>query len=397
MNDSFKRETRAWLEANAPKTLLGTRMGKFDGYWGGRKNEESADDVLRWFEVMKEKGWTAPAWPKAWGGGGLLAEEAEVLNQLLQEYRLPPPLVGFGLTMIGPTLLDFGSATQKSSHLPRICKGEIRWCQGYSEPGAGSDLASLRTKAVSDGDDFIVSGQKIWTSHADRSDWIFCLVRTSSTGKKQEGITFLVFDLNSPGVEVRNIELISGASPFCEVFLDEVRVPKENVIGEIGDGWRVAKALLNYERSMIGEAIGGQMARVEAELLSLAAEYRGVGGEVPTSLKDTIAKFSMRERAFVLTVQKVREQWISGKKPGLESSILKVVGSELKQWRWELAEELRGLEGSGWAGEGFSEEALSDTRQWLRSRANTIEGGTTEIQLNVIAKRVLGLPLDGRR
>ena len=247
--ETFRAETRAWVEANAPASLLGTRQGKFDGYWGGRKNTESNPDVITWFERMLEKGWTAPMWPTEYGGGGLSRDEAGILNQELARLKLPPPLVGFGLAMIGPTLLEFGTDAQKAEHLPKIIKGEIRWCQGYSEPGSGSDLASLQTKAVPDGDDLIINGQKVWTSHADRSDWIFCLTRTSNEGKKQEGITFVLFDMESKGVTVRKIELISGASPFCEVFFDDVRAKTSDIIGEVGKGWTVAKALLNYERS----------------------------------------------------------------------------------------------------------------------------------------------------
>jgi alkylation response protein AidB-like acyl-CoA dehydrogenase len=308
--------------------------------------------------------------------------------------ELPPAVVGFGLTMIGPTLLDYGTEAQKRAHLPAIARGEIRWCQGYSEPQAGSDLASLRTRAVRDGDHFIVDGQKVWTSYADQSDWIFCLTRTDPSAKKQAGITFLLVDMESPGVTARRIALISGASPFCEVFLEGVRVPTANVVGEVDAGWTVAKALLGYERSMIGEAIGGQLAASEAQLVEGARRHLATGqGRLPdATLRDGIARNAMDERAFALTIERARQGAQSGRAPGAESSIMKVAGSELKQRRWELAVQIAGPAGLGWEGPGFEPDDISATREWLRSRANSIEGGTSEIQLDILARRVLGLP-----
>ena len=392
--ETFRAETRAWLEDNAPKSLYGTRKGKFDGYWGGRKNPEDNPDVLAWFNMMLEKGWTAPTWPTEYGGGGLSHEEGKILNKELVRLQLPPPLVGFGLAMIGPTLLDFGTDAQKEEHIPKIVKGEIRWCQGYSEPEAGSDLASLKTSAVRDGEHFIINGQKVWTSHANKCDWIFCLTRTSNEGVKQEGITFILFDMESEGVTVRQIELISGASPFCEVFCDNVRALASNVVGEVGDGWKVAKALLNYERSMIGEAIGGQMEGTEKKLVAQARDYLETAeGTLPDSgMRSKLANFGMDEMCFMLTIERIRQSVLTGGNPGAVSSIMKVAGTELKQRRWEMAMEVAGPQALGWAGEGFSPQELKETKEWLRSRANSIEGGTSEIQMNIIARRVLGLP-----
>ena len=389
----FRDEVRAFLESAAPESLRGTRRGRFDGYWGGRRHPAPAPDVLRWLGAMLERGWTAPTWPRQYGGGGLSREQARVLDEELVRLAMPPPVVGFGLTMIGPTLLDFGNEAQKAQHLPRIARGEVRWCQGYSEPGAGSDLASLSTRAVRDGDAFVVTGQKIWTSFADLSDWIFCLTRTNPSAKKQQGITFLLIDMETPGVATKKIQLISGASPFCEVFLDEVRVPVENVVGSIDGGWTVAKALLGHERSMIGEAIGGQLATAEAQLVALARkELSAASGPLPDPLlRDAIARAAMDERCLGLTLRRVRDEQASGQ-PGSESSILKVAGSELKQRRWELALRIAGPQALGWEAPGYDEEELQMVREWLRSRANSIEGGTTEIQLDIIAKRVLGLP-----
>jgi alkylation response protein AidB-like acyl-CoA dehydrogenase len=296
--------------------------------------------------------------------------------------------------MIGPTLLDFGSEAQKDEHLPKIVRGEIRWCQGYSEPGAGSDLASLSTRATRDGDDLVITGQKLWTSYADRSDWIFCLVRTDPNAKKQRGISFVLVDMETPGVSTRRIQLISGASPFCEVFLDAVRAPVSNVVSEINDGWSVAKALLGYERSMIGEAIGGQLADATSTLVTQAHKELGVQGTTlpDESLRHALAAYAMDELCYRHTVERARDSISAGAAPGAETSILKVCGSELKQRRFELALRIAGPQALGWDGHGFDAEELELTREWLRSRANTIEGGTTEIQLDIIAKRVLGLP-----
>lgn len=390
----FRAETRRWLEENAPASLRGTRIGAFSGYWGGRNPGSTPDDVQRWFEVNLDRGWTAPMWPTQCGGGGLSAEDDRILREEMIDMGLPPPLVGFGTSMIGPTLLEFGTPEQQQEYLPPIVRGEIRWCQGYSEPNAGSDLASLQMRADRDGDDFILNGQKVWTSFADLSDWIFCLVRTSTEGRKQEGITFILVDMDDPGVSVRGIQLISGASPFCEVFFDDVRVPATHVLGEVGQGWTVAKALLRHERSMIGAAIAGQMRNAEQELVSAARRHLGCA-DGPLSdpfLRDAIAAAAMDERCHQWTVDRIRQRTQSGAPATGESSVLKVNGSEIKQRRWELAVRIAGLAGIGWEGPGFHQDDLDATREWLRSRANTIEGGTSEIQLNIIAKRVLELP-----
>jgi len=255
--ETFRRDTRAWLEANAPESLRGRPASEVDGVWGGKKFRFASEDQKRWLEVMGEKGWTAPTWPSEYGGGGLSRDEAKVLSQEMAALKLPPPLIGFGLTMIGPTLLRFGNEEQKKEHLPRICRGEIRWCQGYSEPGAGSDLAGLQSRAVRDGDHFVINGQKVWTSYADEADWIFALVRTDTTVKKQAGITFILIDMDQPGVSVKPIRLISGYSPFCETFFEDARALRKNVIGEVNKGWTVAKRLLQYDRPSIGGGSAG--------------------------------------------------------------------------------------------------------------------------------------------
>ncbi len=248
--DSFRAETRTWLEANCPPEMRTPIRSEADVCWGGRNWSFQSDAQKRWLEAMAERGWTVPDWPKDYGGGGLSAGEARVLKEEMQRIGARPPLTSFGISMLGPALLKFGTEEQKRHYLPQIARGEIRWCQGYSEPGAGSDLAGLQTKAEDKGDHWLVNGQKVWTSYADKADWIFCLVRTSSESK-QGGISFLLFDMETPGVSTRPILLISGNSPFCETFFDDVKVPKHQIVGEVNKGWDVAKYLLGHEREMI--------------------------------------------------------------------------------------------------------------------------------------------------
>jgi len=394
--EPFRAEIREWLAQNAPESLHGRGASALEGVWGGRKWVFDEPDKKLWLERCAERGFTAPTWPAEYGGGGLSAAEAKVLGQEMGRLRVPPPLIGFGLTMIGPTLLQYGTEEQKREHLPKICRGEIRWCQGYSEPGAGSDLASLQTRAVRDGDDFVVNGHKVWTSYADQCDWIFALVRTDPEAKKQEGITFLLIDMDTPGVSVKPIKLISGSSPFCETMFDDVRVPVKNVVSEINGGWTVAKALLGHERSMIADAFGGGAGgstKQRRGLADLARHYVGGNGELADPLlRDEVARMEMDTRAFLLTLQRTRDAARAGHQPGAETSFFKVHGTELNMRRNELMVRLAGPQALGWEGEGFDEDELSRTRDWLRSRGNSIEGGTSEIQLNIIAKRVLGLP-----
>lgn len=395
----FRKETRAWLEQNAPSGVVGLQTNELTGVWGGKKWKFDSEDQKRWLEVMGEKGWTAPTWPAEYGGGGLSKEEAKILAEEMKALQLPPPLIGFGLTMIGPTLLRFGNEDQKKEHLPKIVRGEIRWCQGYSEPGSGSDLASLQTRAERDGDHFVINGTKVWTSYGDEADWIFALVRTDGSGKKQEGITFILIDMDDPGVQVSPIRLISGKSPFCETHFKDVRVPVANVVHEIGAGWTVAKALLGHERTMIADTFGGAGLRSrktgERSFLSgLAVDHVGEseGRIADPVIRHDVAQVEMDSRAFALTVQRTKDAAKAGHQPGSESSMFKVYGTELNQRRYELMVRILGPDALGWAGPGFDAEDLEITREWLRSRGNSIEGGTSEVQLNIIAKHVLGLP-----
>jgi alkylation response protein AidB-like acyl-CoA dehydrogenase len=394
--ETFRRETRSWLLANAPDALKGKGNSALDGVWGGRKWQWTGDDDPRkaWLERCAERGWTAPTWPTEYGGGGLEPGEAKVLGQEMGALKLPQPLIGFGLTMIGPVLLRFGTETQKREHLTKITAGEIRWCQGYSEPGAGSDLAGLQTRAEDKGDHYVLNGTKIWTSYADQADWIFALVRTKPEGKKQEGITFILVDMETPGVSVSPILLISGSSPFCETHFADVKALKSNVVSEVNNGWTVAKALLGHERSMIADAFGGGAGGRRQTLADIARKYLPANGGALSDpvLRDRIAQNEMDTRAFLLTVQRARDAAKAGQQPGPESSLFKVYATELNQARYELMMKIAGPQALGWEGPGFDAEELDRTREWLRSRGNTIEGGTSEVQRNIIAKRVLGLP-----
>ena len=395
--EKFRAETASWLDANAPQSIRGVYVSDLEGNWGGRKATYDNPDMKVWLDVMAEKGWTSPAWPVEYGGGGLSKEEAKVLREEMKRLKLPAPLVGFGLTMIGPTLLQYGNEEQKKEHLTRICRGEIRWCQGYSEPAAGSDLAALQMKAVRDGDDFILNGQKVWTSYGDLSDWIFCLVRTNPDVKKQAGITFILVDMESPGVSVAPITLISGKSQFCETYFDDVRCPVANVVHKIDAGWTVAKALLGHERSMVAEAFGTGRGRAKSgrsQLVEVADRYLGMreGRIADAVVRDEVAQSEMDTKSFGLTVQRSADAAKAGQQPGAESSFFKVYGTEVNMRRHELMVRIMGERALGWEGPGFEDDELALTRDWLRTRGNSLEGGSNEIQLNIIAKRVLGLP-----
>ena len=391
---TIRSDYQAFIERNAPDSLRGSRKGAFDGFWGGRAWVHENPDYLVWRDRCLAYGLTAPTWPIAYGGADLDGDAYSAWEQALVDAKVPPPVVGFGLTMIGPTLMHYGTEEQKRQHLPAIVRGDIRWCQGYSEPGAGSDLASLSTQALLDGDSLVVTGQKVWTSYAHLSDWIFLLVRTSRKERKQQGITFLLMDLNSPGVEIRPIDLISGSSPFCEVFFDQVRVPMSQVVGAVDEGWGIAKALLGFERSMIGAAIAGQLKGLEQPLVASARSALGQqeGRLCDELLRHQIASYAMDERCYHEVLNRIDNARRAGRPPGPEASVIKLVGTELKKERFDLEMQIAGQRSLGWDGPGFESKEIDGTRAWLRSRANSIEGGTSEIQLNILAQRVLGLP-----
>jgi alkylation response protein AidB-like acyl-CoA dehydrogenase len=394
--EQFRQETRAWLEENCPQSMR-TPMPEDETCWGGRNAVYKNPDSKVWLDNMASRGWTAPMWPKEYGGGGLNKDENKILQQELGRIRARPALSSFGIWMLGPALLEFASEEQKKLYLPPIVRGEIRWCQGYSEPGAGSDLAGLQTKAEDQGDHYLVNGSKIWTSYANFADWIFCLVRTNPQAPKHEGISFLLFDMTSPGVTTKPIQLISGYSPFCETFFDNVKVPKENLVGELNKGWTIAKALLQHERTMIagmGSGPGGGGGSGLRSPSVVAKKYAGeVDGKIADpSLREAVAAHNMNSRAFGLTVQRTTDEAKAGAPPGPASSMFKYYGTEQNKRKYELLLQAMGTQALGWEGDAFEEHELSITREWLRSKANSIEGGTSEVQLNIIAKRVLGLP-----
>ncbi len=389
---SFREEARGWLEENCPPSIR-RPPGPNESTGGGRRATYPNPEAKLWLERMAERGWTAPMWPKEYGGGGLDREQAVILGEELRRIKARPAHTGMGLSMIGPALLEFGTEEQKQEHLPKIVRGEIWWCQGYSEPGSGSDLASLKTRAVDDGDDFIVNGSKIWTSGANFADWMFCLVRTDPDKPKHEGISFVLFDMETPGVTVKPIKLISGASPFCETFLDDVRVPKRNLVGERGQGWTVGKRLLQYERTSIG-GMAGSAGPGGNPLAALARRYLGDdnGRIADAAVRERVVDHRITDRAFGLTVRRNGEELRSGRAPTFLSSMFKLYGTEQNKARYELMLSFMGSAMLGWEGDAFGGRELASTREWLRSRANSIEGGTSEVQLNIIAKRILGLP-----
>jgi alkylation response protein AidB-like acyl-CoA dehydrogenase len=385
-HDIFRADTRAWLEANCPAEMREPIRSEADICWGGRNWTFQSHAQQRWLEVMAERGWTVPDWPKGYGGGGLSPDEARVLKEEMQRIGARPPLTSFGISMLGPALLKFGTEEQKRHYLRQIARGEIRWCQGYSEPGAGSDLAGLQTKAeaVSDpigGDHWLVNGQKVWTSYADKADWIFCLVRTS-TESKQGGISFLLFDMETPGVSTRPILLISGYSPFCETFFDDVKVPKDQIVGEVNKGWDVAKYLLGHEREMIaGMGLGTGGASVTLGPVVKPAD---------PLLRAEIAAFDVDALAFAAMSERFAAMWKAGEAHPASPSLMKYAGTELNKRRNELAMAAGGSGALEWDSERSN--GGKTARDWLRSKGNSIEGGTSEIQLGIVAKHILRLP-----
>ena len=387
--EQFRADTRAWLDANCPEEMRQPMKSQSEHCWGGRKWEFQSEAQKVWLERMADKGWTAPQWPKEYGGGGLGPEEAAILDEEMKRINARTPVSNFGFWMLGPALLKFGSEELKREHLPPICRGEIRWCQGYSEPNAGSDLASLQTRAEDKGDHFLVNGQKIWTSYADKADWIFCLVRTDNSGPKHDGISFVLFDMDQPGVTTRPIRLISGASPFCETFFDDARAEKRNLVGEAGKGWTIAKYLLTHEREMIsgfGTATGRPLGEQAMDFIGADSDGR-LGN---SSLRQAIAQYQLDARCFARTMARVGDEVKAGQGLGAASSIFKYYGTELNKRRNELNLAVGGEPALGWDGDAY--HGGQTARAWLRSKGNSIEGGTSEVQLNVIAKRVLGLP-----
>ena len=380
--DTFRAETRAWLEANCPTEMRDGVRNEETICWGGRNWEFISDAQRDWLNVMAAKGWTVPTWPVEYGGAGMDRAHDKILSEELVRLKARLPLQSFGIWMLGPALLAFGSHEQKLQYLPPIARGEVRWCQGYSEPGAGSDLASVQTKADSDGDDYIVNGQKVWTSYADKADCIFALVRTDRDAKKHLGISFLLIDMDSKGVSTKPIRLISGSSPFCETFFDDVRVPKANVVGTEHRGWDVAKHLLTHEREMIS---GGGAGLLGSRALGAILEEQG--GEMDASTRAEALICEVDALAIGLTLEQYKDQAEAGGGVGDASAMLKYQGTELNKRRHELLMSAGGSEALTW--DGTHDGLAAD---WLRTKANSIEGGTSEVMLSIVSRRILGLP-----
>lgn len=393
--DTFKQEVGRWLDENCPASMRRPIVSE-EMVWGSSKLEFLNEDQKLWFERTRDRGWFAPSWPKEYGGGGLSPKEARILDVEMAKRGCRQPQYNLGVWMLGPVLLEAGTHEQKLEHLVPMMRGEQRWCQGFSEPNAGSDLASLKTFArhVSDeqGEAYIVNGGKIWTSDGDKGDWMYALVRTDTAVKKQEGISFLLIDMNSPGVTVKPIELISGKSSFCQVFFDDVRVPVRQLVGKEGEGWTLAKKLLQHERAAMSKFTEGGAPSHDAITTALPYMVDEQGKVTEPVLRDKLAAVVMDAQAFALTHRRVTEKALARQDISGPSSIMKLVQTEQEVVKYELLEQVLGLRGLGWEGEDFSAQELDVCRAWLRSKSYTIAGGSSEVQLNIIAKRVLELP-----
>ena len=379
-SEQFRSDTQAWLEANCPADMRIAMRSEKDACWGGRNWVFQSPAQEAWLRAMAGKGWTVPDWPSEYGGGGLNPEQSKILREELAAIGARNPLSSFGISMLGPALLKYGTEAQKLRFLPEIARGEIRWCQGYSEPGAGSDLAGLQTRAEDAGNHWVVNGQKVWTSYADEADWIFCLVRTSNESK-HGGISFLLFDMASPGVSTKPILLISGNSPFCETFFDDVKVRKDQVVGTVNKGWDVAKYLLGHEREMISAmGLGG-------EREALGTIVRPIDDPV---LRAEIALFDVDALAFAAMSEHFLDALQHGETHPAMPSMMKYAGTELNKARHELVMAAAGSDALEWTSEGSN--GGQRAREWLRTKANSIEGGTSEVQLGIVAKHLLQLP-----
>ncbi len=390
-NAGFREEVREWLAQNCPAGARGE--GQVPS--GSTKITIEDADTRLWLERCAERGFTVPDWPVEYGGAGLSTDAYVVLVEEMRRIDARPPLMGMGNIMIGPTLLEYGTEEQKRRHLLPIARGEYAWCQGYSEPSAGSDLASLRTRAEDRGDHFVINGQKIWTSGAQYADWMFCLVRTDVDAPKHLGISFVLLPMDQPGVTVRPIRLINGVSPFCETFFNDAIARKEDLVGELNRGWTVGKRLLQHERSGMTSLVGGRADGPGGTLVNAARDYLGTGvdGRIDNPMwRQRLLDHNMNTHAFRLTQQRAVAEAESGQTPGPTTSIFKFYGTELQQQKSEMMCEIKGTAGFGWDRQATPEAELYWTREWLGNRAASIYSGSNEIQRNIIAKRVLGLP-----
>jgi len=389
--EEFRRETRQWLAANCPPgasgpgpTPIGSRIITLD------------DDTRLWLERMADKGWTVPTWPKAYGGAELDRAQYQILIEELKAINARTPLTGRGVNYIGPTILEFGTDEQKAKWLPRCARGEGAWAMGYSEPGAGSDLASLNCRAERDGDHYLINGSKIWTSDATYCDYIFVLVRTSPDKPKHEGISLVLVDMSQPGVKVSPIALISGASPFCETHFDNAIVPVEDLLGGVDNGWTVGKRLLQFERSTHAgiNISGSQGGRIEeSQMPEFVRQYVGEkdGKIAEHAMRSWLTNYEMNTHAQRITQRRAIEE-LESRAPGFTSSAVKLTNALNIQDGDELMVAAMGSQGLRWDTATADDEELQTLKKFLYQKSLTIAGGTKEVQLNIIAKRVLGLP-----
>ncbi len=380
--EEFKQEVRSWVDENLPAEL---RVGN--------RRDLPGEPLGRWIQALASRGWITPQWPTEYGGGGLDRKHAAALMAELRAVRAP--IIGsFGTSMLGPTLLEFGTEEQKQEFLPPISRHEIKWCQGYSEPGAGSDLASLQTRAALEGDEYVITGQKIWTTGADKADWIFCLVRTDPDASKHDGISFILFPMHQPGVEVSPLRLIDGSADFSQVFFDGARAKAKHVVGPVNGGWTVAKRLLQHERSTDGGSEGGITGAMKETLVDVVKREVGLeaGALADPAIRQRLAAQEMEARALSLTMRRAGEEARAGQTTRDIGSLGKYRWANMVKNEQDIAMTALGSQGLGWEGPGFEDGQLERTRAWLSTRADSIWGGTNEVQLNVIAKRVLLIP-----
>ena len=389
--EEFRLETRTWLQTNCPEGAKGPGQTA----WGSSKIVLERDVAL-WLERMSERGWTVPTWPKEYGGADLENDLYPILIQELMAIGARTPLTGRGVNYIGPTILELGTDEQKEKWLPGISRGEGGWAMGYSEPGAGSDLASLSTRAEKAGDEYLINGRKTWTSDAMDCDYIFVLARTSDDKPKHQGISLVLVDMDQPGAEVHPIRLLSGASPFNETVFNNALADSADVIGGVDNGWSAGKRLLQFERSThaginTSGSQGGRNTRDDTKEIVLKYSPIESGRLADSATRARLLEFQMKKAAQSLAQKRTIEE-TRARAPGFTSSAVKLSNALIEQERDEMIVQVMGSLGIGWSGEPFSDQEIDATRTWLKQKSLTIAGGTKEVQLNIIAKRVLGLP-----